>query len=190
MARAILVYLAGKISKNGWRKAIVPNLRSVVNGADEIMTVDPVPTIIERLYTVGPFFIGCDHGCYHGENSHGVSANKEELCNGISISSKIVPALCADQILKSDFLFAFINELSCYGTLCEIGYAVGRGIPVAVLFANKSIRSKMWFIGEMADIDMCAAGDKLLIQKVNVKDPDVAMMAKRVAYNLVERCVI
>ena len=52
------VYAAGKIHKNDWRP--------VRRGGELIDTVE-----LEKYVYVGPFFIGCDHGCFHGDNSHG-----------------------------------------------------------------------------------------------------------------------
>ena len=187
MASCVLVYLAGKISKNGWREIIVPNIRNVANNAEDVFLAEPTTTIIERLYCVGPYFIGCDHGCYHGEKMHGVAANSKTICEGIGIEAPIVPGLCKRQIDSSNFVFAFIDDPTCYGTLCEIGYAVGRKIPVAVLFANQKLMDDMWFVGEIADIEMVISEGTTMMWKSNTDDPDISMMANRIAYNLAER---
>ena len=144
------VYLAGKISKNGWRSKIVPGLRETASEASDVLKADYKNTIIDGLVTSGPYFIGCDHGCYHGDGSHGVGASVNVTCNGIGIPASIVPKVCQEQIARSNFVFAYIDSNSCYGTLCEIGYAIGKGKPVAVMFANKKLRKEMWFVSELA----------------------------------------
>lgn len=161
------VYLAGKISMNGWRKAIVPRLREAANNTDDIFCTDCTGTVIENLYVTGPFFISCDHGCYHGEGSHGVGTF-DGGCEGAGVPADVVPKVCMDQIERSNFVFAYIDDDTCFGTLCEIGYAIGKGIPVAIMLSTDKLRRSMWFISEMADIEFAKDG---FLLKSNVKDP-------------------
>ena len=155
-----LVYLAGKIGHHGWREKIVQRIDDLPG---EIYTKDPSMTYIDCLYTTGPFFICCDHGCYHGTESHGVGAYSDndfdtdhgfypDLCCGPGVPSELVPIICKNQIVSSDFVFAYIDSDTCYGTLCEIGFAVGKGIPVVTMFANEELRKSMWFVAELADV--------------------------------------
>ena len=161
------VYLAGKIHMNGWRKAIVPKLRDIASNVDDIFGTDCAETVIENLYVTGPFFISCDHGCYHGEGSHGVGADGDG-CEGSGVPEDVVPKVCIDQIERSNFVFAFIDDDTCFGTLCEIGYAIGKGIPVAVMLSTEKLRNSMWFVSQMADIEFAKDGYLL---KSNVNDP-------------------
>lgn len=186
------VYLAGKIEKGGWRDKIV---KYAGFSNDRIYDENLADTYIEKLVTSGPFFIACDHGCYHGEKSHGVGAYSPtilsdddyemgvtpELCDGDGIPSSLVPPICKRQIMRSDFVFAYIDALDCYGTLFEIGYAIGRNIPVAVMFSNKDIRSDMWFIAESANIVFNQYGYP---QKVNIRDSEIYDLAKKIATRL------
>lgn len=175
------VYLAGKISKNGWRSKLVIGLRDAADEASDVLTADYKNTIIDGLLTSGPYFISCDHGCYHGDNSHGVGADGDTMCSGIGIPASIVPKVCMKQIAKSNFVFAYIDSTSCYGTLCEIGYAIGKGKPVAVMFANHKLKRDMWFIAEMAHIVFNVNGSLL---RTNIQEAEIIMYAQRIAYNL------
>ncbi|MBO7710583.1 MAG: hypothetical protein J6S83_08950 [Lachnospiraceae bacterium] len=156
----MMVYLAGKIGHHGWREKIVQRVDEL---PDEIYIKKPSATYIDGLYTTGPFFICCDHGCYHGAESHGVGAYSDadfdtnhgfypDLCSGTGVPSELVPIICKNQITSSDFVFAYIDSDSCFGTLCEIGFAVGKGIPVVTMFASKELRKSMWFVAEIADV--------------------------------------
>ena len=181
---ARFVYLAGKIHMNGWRKAIVPRLREMANDTDDIFDIDPTITVINRLYVTGPFFISCDHGCYHGDGAHGVGADGEGCdgsgvpCSGAGIPVDVVPKVCMDQIERSNFVFAYIDDDTCFGTLCEIGYAIGKGIPVAIMLSTDNLRKSMWFISQMADIEFAKDGFML---KSNVKDPLINRAAIEIA---------
>ena len=130
---------------------------------EDIYRTEPSETYIDGLYTTGPFFICCDHGCYHGSESHGVGAYTEkeidndsgitpERCSGEGVPAGLVPQICESQIMDSNFLFAYIDSSTCYGTLYEIGYAKAMGIQVAVMFANPDLKRDMWFISESANI--------------------------------------
>lgn len=147
-----VVYLAGKVSHgNAWRKLIVPNIRDrVSSGSAYYEMILFTPTIFKDIKTSGPYFISCDHGCYHGENTHGVGANKK-TCDGGYTPPEIVARICREQIKKSDFVFAYIDTNDCYGTLCEIGYAIGLKKYVAVMFSDDDLMKQMWFVSEMAD---------------------------------------
>ena len=175
------VYLAGKISKNGWRARIVPGLRDAALEASDVLKADYKETIIDGLITSGPYFICCDHGCYHGDGSHGVGSSGYVTCNGIGIPAPIVPKICQEQIARSNFVFAYINSDSCYGTLCEIGYAIGKGKPVAVMFTSKKLRKEMWFVSEFASIEFDVDGSLL---RANITESEIIMFAQRIAYNL------
>lgn len=173
------VYLAGKIDMNGWRTVIFPRMR-YMNNSYRIFGTDCEPTTIDNLYVTGPFFISCDHGCYHGDASHGVGADGDG-CEGSGIPASVVPKVCMDQIERSNFVFAYIDDPTCFGTLCEIGYAVGKGIPVAVMCSTDKLRDNMWFISQMADMEFAKDG---FLLKSNVKDPLINRAAIEIADKL------
>ena len=181
----LIAYLAGKIAPNGWRNKIV---KTYIDARD-ITKEQYAETYIEGLYVSGPFFIGCDHGCYHSRHGHGVGAydteafNEEfgflgELCDGEGYPASVVPTICESQIKRSNFIFAYINSDTCYGTLCEIGYAIGKGVPVAVMFTTQELKKKLWFVSEMSNIVFDPEGHTL---RSNVDDVSTFSMAQAIA---------
>lgn len=75
------IYLAGKVRRNCWRHSIVTGLRETCFAYDNQAYQEswyrwPVLSraIFEYHAYTGPYFISCDHGCAHGDNSHGVAA--------------------------------------------------------------------------------------------------------------------
>lgn len=135
------VYFAGKISKNDWRRYHKSsNPEDIVNCSEY--------GINEQLSTTGPFFIACDHGCYHGEGQHGVGA-RFGGCMGDYFTREDVLEICKSQIDKAEILFAYINCRDCYGTIAEIGYAHAIGKDIIIYFANTKLQEEMWFIDKM-----------------------------------------
>ena len=184
---AYLVYLAGKISDADWRNRIVRELRGHIIDVHTIYSSDPAETYIDELFVSGPFFISCDHGCYHGHKTHGVGAYSpgdfidDEYpgrCSGIGVPKSLVPSVCMSQINCSDFVFAYIDSPTCYGTLAEIGFAIGRKLPVAVMFANSAIKDDMWFIAESADIVFNKHG---YVKKAETKNVKIFDLAQQIA---------
>lgn len=92
--------------------------------------------------------------------------------NGLSKAQAV--ERCLHQIRMCDALYAYIDELDCYGTISEIGYAYALGIPIYIVFDDKLknacdecedsgghgeyqvARNDFWFIAEMAT--QCAWG--------------------------------
>lgn len=152
------VYLAGKISPNGWRQKIV-DIRNNFYDFDCYKDPSWYKTLLkfdEEIYITGPYFMSCDHSCYHGEGSHGVGVGVTGMCgcpecNGPKMSEKDVIKICELQIFRSDIIFAFINDNSCYGSLFELGLAKALGKKIIVVFDNDKRKKDMWFIGENAD---------------------------------------
>lgn len=172
------VYLAGKISRDDWRKHIDGyrpfsldaseiaddenenniHLDDFVNHFGELPVISKYPFI----QVTGPFFLSCDHGCYHGEKSHGVGtvvwkdlhARGETWsgCSGYSFSREEVTQICIRQIRNADVVFAYIDDPTCYGTLFELGFAKSAGKFIAVMFNNKKMAEEMWFISACADV--------------------------------------
>ena len=77
------IYLAGKIGKNDWRHDIVGTCLSdacsdfyAYGRQDETAQIAmewpvlPKAIFAEYDYT-GPYFVACDHGCFHGIGTHG-----------------------------------------------------------------------------------------------------------------------
>ena len=142
------VYLAGKITKHGWRDAIVPrgndrsskddgdgvdwnygDVRDFRDAPDEWMLRDGS----KSPYAVtGPFFVSCDHGCTHGQSTHAtVGGCVQPHAGEMRMEAR---RLCLAAIRRSDIVFAWLDDATAYGTIAEIGYAsaLGKRIVVAV----------------------------------------------------------
>lgn len=143
------IYLAGKIGPNDWRHKVVPGLRAV--DWDSRTTDWPVlkhaiggnaawdwrsrTTSGGILDYTGPFFISDDHGCGHGPCTHGASGDGDQDCCNYVLTDerrKQIRRLCFRAIARSDLIFAWINDLTGYGTLTELGYAAGLGKRIAI----------------------------------------------------------
>lgn len=153
------VYLAGKIRQNGWREMI-----SGYRCGDSIAYSPEVYdglVINENLTVTGPFFIACDHGCYHGKSTHGVGVNKfihdggrfwRYGCCGdgeVPFTEDEVVMICKAQIDKAEIVFAYIDCQDCFGTLAEIGYAHAKGKTIIIKFKDYDLEEDMWFISKM-----------------------------------------
>jgi len=147
-------YLAGKIQEHGWRESFY------YCGFYEQMPPNELAerceNVSNKLTVTGPFFISCDHGCYHGDGSHGVGAvssiySDEEWggCMGNYFSRDDVLSICKRQIDRADIVFAYIDCEDCFGTLAEIGYAHAQGKDLLIKFANENLRKEMWFADKM-----------------------------------------
>lgn len=115
------VYFAGKIEKNN-RKS--PHQISIGDfnfpQGDEYIEEEH-PTYI----TTGPLTIADDHGCCHGDNTHGCG---EDCCQNINITRQTVLGRCMKQIDRSDLIIVkYDSIISCYGTIAELGYAYAQG---------------------------------------------------------------
>ena len=146
------VYLAGKIEPNGWRQKLI-DIRNNFFGEEKDKIRNGITIKYnDHINITGPFFLSCDHSCYHGNNSHGVGLNSHGDCYGLTdhFSEDEVKEICLNQIKKSDVIFAYINDDTCYGTLYEIGYAAALNKPILLLFDSNKRRNNMWFIANRA----------------------------------------
>lgn len=171
------IYLGGKVEKNCWRHKIVDGLR----GKD--WDDGPLPCAVhidgESFDYAGPFFVSCDHGCYHGPQTHGcLGQNVTEECDGEQIDTgwthdciewlgrnrliddhgcrldadgqSFVVNKCLASIDNADVVMAWIDSADCFGTLCEIGFAMGKYKEVWVAFSDSKLFQEMWFIARIA----------------------------------------
>lgn len=163
------IYLAGKVGKNDWRHSIVgPDLRGA-NGAGNWR--DEQIRFGERYVYTGPFFVGCDHGCSHFSGEHGVGSEycvpRLESANDFvgdfdrrmrapgDVTTGDSSALhydricifdkCREAIDESDLVFAWLDDPTAHGTLWELGFAAGRGIPTAVGIPERFDATDLWF---------------------------------------------
>lgn len=138
------VYLAGKIRPWDWRHRFcnvsTPTPEDIASGYEVKAS--------NELTITGPFFISCDHGCYHGDGQHGIGA-KNGGCMGDYYTRDDVLRICKEQIDKAEIVLAYIDAWDCYGTVAEIGYAHAAGKDIFIVFESDCFKEDMWFIDKM-----------------------------------------
>jgi hypothetical protein len=136
-----IIYLAGKISRDDWRAQIfgcrfgaAPNDGTNDYGFDRLLD-ETLTTDCGSFCYGGPFFISCDHGCAHTPAGHGASPSGclEGMAGDgkLEMRSQIWDVNCA-RIKRADYVFAYINETDCYGTLIELGFAAALDKPIGI----------------------------------------------------------
>jgi hypothetical protein len=172
-------YLCGKIRHTDWRHQIVAfDLRS-----------EPYPLYAYRsgqapvvrhgvgpnLHYSGPYFIGCDHGCYHGPNAHGVGVNKHTCCceqfdDGPELPmpfQEFAPEVsrnCLTSISRASIVFAWIEDLSAYGSFAEPGFAHSLGKPIWLTWPKPL--PDLWFLQSMAVVTVIAETAQLAFREL------------------------
>jgi hypothetical protein len=159
-------YFCGKIGQTDWRQSIVKMERKNWLLDDPTLAWSDLPIlqngIAEGLHYSGPFFNSCDHRCAHSPHKHGAMSCCEETSpNEVAYAAQI-------QIKRADILFAWLYDLTCFGSLVEIGIAraAHRDIWIAWPPEMGTIRGShpdgyplikdLWFARSLAD-DCCAA---------------------------------
>jgi hypothetical protein len=148
-----IIYFAGKIGPNDWRTKLfggrvgaAPNNGENPYGFDRLLDETLTRDHGQFLYG-GPFFISCDHGCAHGPNSHGAAPTGCLIGAAddgrLEMQGQIFQVNSA-RIRRADFIFAYVNELDCFGTLIEIGYAAALHKPICVGIGH-NIKVKEFF---------------------------------------------
>lgn len=143
------IYLAGKIRPACWRTQLVEKIEDVLwEGESWPIEWEPLRNSINLLSGkydyCGPFYMSCNHGCGFREDSHGL----DKVCSGSSYTPRAT-RLCKKAIDAADYVFAWIDEADCYGTIAEIGYAAAKGKPICI--AGPRRYSDMWFVYELAE---------------------------------------
>lgn len=142
------IYLAGKITAHGWRDDIVgwrtwqeTFSNDSDEGLDEGLGIDwaccnsPLPTawrlrVREHYDITGPFFVGCDHSCTHGQSTHATAGGCIQPHRGRARDA--VRQLCLDAIDRSDVVFAWLDDYTAHGTIAEIAHANAKGIYIVL----------------------------------------------------------
>jgi len=83
----------------------------------------------------GPFYSDCHGGL--------------DIGNGHGDYSKIVSA-CEFWVLRADALFAFIDDLTAFGSIAEIAFAHKADKPILLAYSSEDIAKEMNFITSMA----------------------------------------
>lgn len=169
------IYLAGKVKRHGWRESLVSGLHDYFTASDFEQGFPVLPIYGFNAVSTGPVPIACDHGCFHGNNSHGAglrpytddhghppiywpdggSSEPGYGCQsgGVFLSRAKVQLLCEMAIVQSDAVFAWIDDKTCFGTLVEIGYAYAHGRPIYLAAPPAFVHSgldELWFAVEAA----------------------------------------
>jgi hypothetical protein len=151
--RPVRVYLCGPIAKNCWRHRLVPGFRDAFCGEEgahaRYDVVTELATITPGFVCVGPWFIGCDHGCAHGQGTHGTEGRgclEDPL--GRQNRSDVYHANM-ERIRRADAVFAYIDREKALGSAFELGAAMDRGKPIFVGFPpDKPWQHDMWFAAQ------------------------------------------
>lgn len=157
------IYMAGKIGPDIiWREQFSEKNESPweiydVEGGYRInrdRLVSHSPALRGHDYC-GPFFIACDHCCFHGHGTHGAGAGKEGNCAGKNIRRADVFNFNMECIQRCDIFIAWFNNrdefYSAYGTIYEIGYAKALQKRIYIGTPETSIPSDVWFSMAAAD---------------------------------------
>ena len=153
------VYLAGKIQKHGWREGIIGGVCNFnsYDIKDPFRSLDwPITenAILNYYNYTGPYFVSCDHGCSHGESTHGITGGVCFEHPPDEVMHSLIANECMKAIDKTDILLALIDSIDAFGTFAEIGYAVAKGIHIIILFSRELKEQEinsLWFLACMAD---------------------------------------
>jgi len=160
------IYLAGKMDYSGHDTNYESNWRAVLLGDnynDIILTdkVDEYPIIKDALSSidvaysigltsnpktmtfdyVGPYFI---ENC-SGHGSYDLGAGIVAPHAGGDIWTE-VPQLSRDAIKRADIVAAWIDSPDAYGTIFELGYAIGLQKHVVIFYLADSVPQEWWFV--------------------------------------------
>lgn len=143
-------YMAGKIYHTCWRHSIVRDLRDASLDERSLDSMIMSRAIYGFHHYCGPFFIACDHGCYHGESSHGRKTLGYDCgaSHHDNFGEDAAYRNCIQNMKHADTVFAWIDSMDCYGTLFELGIAYKSGIPIYIGIDAKvgsEVRNHMWF---------------------------------------------
>ena len=151
-SHTMTIYLAGKVEKNCWRHKIVKNLRQVETKAGSWPVLEGA--VFGHDY-VGPYFISCDHGCYHGAEQHGLRTSFGTSCTDESYARADIVSSCLSAIDKADLVFAWIESTDTYGTLFELGYARAKGKRIVIATPDRKLLKELWFTLANATVIEC-----------------------------------
>jgi len=172
-ANPLKIYFAGKIGKNDWRHKLIPDLRGAWNGIEcgesvgDLNELQPVTWEQDGfdLQCTGPYFVSCDHGCFHGDTNHGQISDflcdgnpdeedseaespeektkrPEDLTHWLQDRERVYHS-CESWLAQSEVIFAYIDDEGAYGTIAEI---LSTDHPTALIFSSREIFKSYWFL--------------------------------------------
>lgn len=177
MSEIKTVYFAGKVSKGGgYRGKLLGNER-VMSLGYKIYEVDG-----GRVVYGGPFALSDDHGTAHCHMPHalvdrwgghsgiygwleGWDESVWDGKNGSGLNHSLAVAKCLDQITESDAVHCYLETVSCYGTLVELGFACSRQKPIYIFYKEKCHNwfKHFWFSLHLPTVKHCGPGTETSI---------------------------
>ncbi|OLZ46552.1 hypothetical protein BS329_30470 [Amycolatopsis coloradensis] len=154
--QGIEIYAVGKIEHKGWRNQLLPvfddyDYSNDQTGVQWPWPANPIRDLPGAMY-VGPHFLGDDHGCFHGENTHGVAAG-DAACGGAyrGLTRPDVVKRCLMAIEQATHVFAWIDKGDAYGSLVELGYARALGKHIYLYLAEDlPEENDLWFATQVS----------------------------------------
>lgn len=157
------IYLAGKITRSGWRESILEP--GTMDSARDHVVMKRWPVMQRAVFGghdyVGPYFIpnlGYNHDPgFHGPDDHGLDASggRREMSGYFDddhtpagYTREEVTKFCLGAIDRAEIVFAWIDRIDVYGTIAELGYAKAQNKVIWI--ASPERYRDLWFIYEMA----------------------------------------
>ena len=168
-----IVYFAGRVAHHGGYRGKLLGDNLVMSMGHDVYEIHG-----GKVVYGGPFAISCDHGCFHKERggAHGLLPVKGSECYGTmdysekphdgsscGLSKEEAVERCLDQIYSCDAVHAYIDTISCYGTLVELGYANAFGKPIYIFYdekQGKSLTKHLWFAFHLQHVVHCGPGNE------------------------------
>lgn len=127
-------YLAGKMHRKPWHGLY--NRDWYDNTAWEPVVIHPRnawPQLSAYpsypFLWIGPFQMGCDHGCSHSATVF----HKAQTCSeDESLGQETIVERCFSTIDTADIVCAHIESTDAFGTFVEVGYALAKGKRVSL----------------------------------------------------------
>lgn len=168
--RPLRIYLAGKITKNNWRDEVVVGLRDwEALYPDHAKIGQDWPTLYGAIGGhdyVGPFamYSAAHTFEFHADNQHGNQADAGYMSGSHVWGKSLAPCddatddgewpseiarRCKVAIDAADLVFGWFDDTSAFGTLVEVGYALGAGKAVQLGFSRSVFKGRihhdLWF---------------------------------------------
>lgn len=170
------VYAAGKISRDDWRARLIGyRINQYAEWEAGVFLMIENGVLGQHSY-VGPYYRNGLHTGSHGDNRHGVGTGVRldrvdqhgtltDALEGVD-AIPVIPEgyergwsegpnqrdtmrMCLEGIEGCDILYAWLDDVTAYGTFAEIGYARAR--KKRILIASPQVLPDLWFVYTMAE---------------------------------------
>lgn len=178
MSEIKTIYFAGKVKKGGGYRGILLGDSYVMSRYGKIYEVGG-----GSVAYGGPMALSCDHGCFHGDGTHGLMGvgcselgrmnppfvdrrgedkSPEDMSHGTYAAHqpKRAVARCFEHISMADAVHCFLETTSSYGTLVELGFASAIMKPIYIYYAQGKHRwdKHFWFCMNLPSVVSCEPG--------------------------------